>query len=269
MRISYLTFGTALAFCLSMACEVQTKKVISKHNLLVGSSYNHLFRNVFRETCFATGNFLLNAPDSVEADLWMYTKLDTSAVFFGKFSDGMPINEWQFVLNDGRQYSSNWNVYNNKMTACRFSLPFDYKETIVDSSTFHLATTNDSLGKVSIILGINPPILEEEKVIQFAARDEEGLVQQGFTFTKTRLKIKNEKATYYFTEFFMKSPVNKNVKYYHFYGNMPSGSKFVEFSLYHDGPKDDLVKLILELVLNHLYVNNERFYNPYLKQNKN
>lgn len=269
MRISYLILGTMLIFFFTMGCEVQSKKEISKKKLLVGSSYNHTYRSIFRDPYFATGNFLLNTTDSVEADLWQYIKLDTSASYFGKFSEGMPINEWKFFFKDGRSFSSNWKIYNNKARSCKFSIPFDYREEMVDSSTFHLATTNDSLGKVSIILGINPPILEEEKVIQFATNAEGGLSQQGFTFTKTRLKIKNEKGTYFFTEFFMKSPVNKNVKFYHFCGNLPSRSKLVEFSLYHDGPKEDLVKLILELVLNHFYVNNERFYNPYLKLNNN
>jgi hypothetical protein len=94
---------------------------------------------------------------------------------------------------------------------------------------------------------------------------EAGLVQQGFKFTPKRVDIKNSKASYVFTEFSNTDEQGKKSKLYHFYGNLPSGNHFVEVSFFHQGPKEEFVRLIFTLVVNNLYIGDERFYNPYLK----
>jgi hypothetical protein len=206
------------------------------------------------------GSFLKKTPDSIETGLWQYVKQDTSLVLFGNFSNGMPIKDWQFILNDGRRFSSTWSVYQNSTTACRFSLPFDYEETIIDSTCFKLTTINDSLGKMIVVLIVDKPIYDYEKLIGFGHDSDSGLLQQGFTFIQKNHKSNSD---YSLTEFFMRNSLGKDVKFYRLYGNLPSKHRFVELSLFHDGPKDELAKLIFNLIANHLYVSEERFYNPY------
>lgn len=273
MKNKYLVFISGIIFIIScfflLECEVRINKKANSGNHQGFSSGDSKYRNVFGDTLLALGGFIKNARDSVETGLWEYIKQDTPLVLFGNFSEGLPVKEWQFVLDDGRRFASNWNIYNNNFAACRFSIPFDYEETKVDSTCFQLKTMNDSLGKISIVINVGKAISGNDKLVQFGIGTETGLVQQGFTYTKKVYEIRNSKATYFFTEFFMKRTGNKAIKYYNIYGNLPSKSRFVEFSLYHEGPKEELVKLIFDLMANHLYINNERFYNPYLGQNKN
>jgi hypothetical protein len=54
-----------------------------------------------------------------------------------------------------------------------------------------------------------------------------------------------------------------NLKLYHTYGHLPSKKHFIEFTLYHDGPREDLVKIIYGIVIGSIYVDNERYFNPY------
>lgn len=259
LAIIFLIVGGLL-----LGCKTRIKKEYKEilHSVLpAGEEYRDLFGNVY----FIQGTFKKNSPDSVETGMWEYVKRDTPVILMGSFSEGLPIKEWQFFLNDERGFSSNWNIYENKITQCSFSLPFKYEETIFDSASFRLATRNDSLGKVSIIIGVHKPKFNEKVLANFNSEVEAGLSQNLFSFTPKRKELKNSKSTYIFTEFFMKDSLGMNLKLYHIYGNLPSKRHFVEFSLYHQGPKEELVKLIFNLIANNLYVDNERFYNPYLK----
>src|SRR5689334_1882630 len=92
-------------------------------------------------------------------------------------------------------------------------------------------------------------------------------LQQGFAITQKKQNNKKSNSDYFFTEFFMKDSLGKNAKFYRLYGNLPSKHRFVELSLFHNGPEDELVKIIFDLIANNLYLNEERFYNPYILNN--
>ena len=223
----------------------------------------HHYQSIFGEEYYATGIFLSNQQDSIESRLWYYTSLARPKVIYGYFTDGLLTGDWSFVLGDGRMTTSKWSSYHNCLTACAFSLPFVVEENTVDSIYFKLRTQNDSLGKISIIVGVRKPFMKDENLAKFGPDAEIGLTQQGYTFTSTRKEIKKGGVRYFFTEYFMKDSSNRDVKLYNLYGNSPSGKHFVEFTLFHSGPKEDLVKIIFNLMVTNLYVGSERFYNPY------
>jgi hypothetical protein len=217
------------------------------------SQRGHLLITFFRiflgDTSFGIGYIEASSVDSVEEGSWMYVKADTFSAYFGKFSSGVPVNEWQIAFKDGWHYTSNWNVYINRLLHCKFSLPFGYEEVMPDSNSLRLATNNDSLGTVWIMVSSNPQISDASGLARYGVINEQGLLRQGLTFTKRGRQIRNKQAAYFFTEYFMKTPLNKSVKYYHFYGNLPSQKKLIEISVYHDRPKEELIKVLLKLIL--------------------
>jgi hypothetical protein len=243
-----------------IGCNQQHKKATQEAK----SSDIHYFKDFFGEKYLAMGSFSSISNDSIENKLWYYTNLDRPLVVYGTFFNGMPAEDWKFVLNDGTLMSSKWTTYSNGLTSCAFSVPFSFEETIVDSNYFKLATMNDSLGKVSIIVGVRDIFMKEEDLAKFGPHSEIGLTQQGYTFRSNRREIKKGVARYFFTEYFMKDSVNKDVKLYNVYGYCPSKRHFIEFALFHNGPKEDLVKIIFNLIVSSLYVENERFFNPYI-----
>jgi hypothetical protein len=224
----------------------------------------HSFKNVFGENCYATGRYLNSSGDSIETNLWFITNITNSMVIYGDYGNGLSTGVWRFGLKDGSLLSSEWSIYTNGLTKCSFSLPFQYDETTVDSNFFRLRTTNDSLGKVSIVVGITDTIIKDDELAKYGVNSEDGLRRQGYTFRGNLTVIVKGTNKYYFTEYFMKDSSNKDVKFYHLYGYTHSRSHFVDFALFHDGPKDDLVKVIYNLIVTSMYIRNERLFNPYL-----
>jgi len=224
----------------------------------------HNYRGIFGESYLATGIFQSQeAGDSIEDKHWLFTNLTRPFVMYGDYSSGFPAGNWNFGFKDSSLISSTWSIYKNELTNCSFSLPFPAKETVVDSFFFKLTADNDSLGKISIIVGITNVKLVGEALANFGPTSERGLLEQGYTFTKIPREIQNKQAKYYFTEYFLKDSTNRAMKLYHIYGYGPS-NRLVEFSLAHDGPKEDWVKSIYNVMVASLYVNGCRFYNPYL-----
>lgn len=230
----------------------------------VKNENGHLYKNVFGEAYYATGHFLNNNADSIETNLWFISNLTTPMVLYGNYSDGLPIGDWKFGIKEGSLLSSQWSQYRNGTTKCSFSLPFQFNETLVDSNYFRLRTMNDSLVKISIIVGVSDTSMKNENLAEFGPNSENGLRAKGYSFRGNRREIIKGRARYFFTEYFMKDSANKDVKLFHLYGYAPSKSHFVEFMLFHEGPKDDLVKAIYNLIVTSVYIGNERFFNPYI-----
>lgn len=224
----------------------------------------HFYKNIFGEKLYATGHYENNNGDSMEINLWVITNLTTPMIISGQYLDGLPKGEWKFGFKDATVLSTQWLQYKNAMTKCSFSLPFQFNETLVDSNHFRLRIMNDSLGKISIIVGISDTMSENQNLLNFKLNSEPGLREQGYSFKNTTTEIVKAGAKYFFTEYFMKDSVKKDVKLYHLFGNTPSKRHFVEFLLFHDGPKEEIVKIIYNLMSTSLYIDNERFFNPHL-----
>lgn len=221
------------------------------------------YRSLFGERYLTQGGFLNKSKDYIETNLWMYTNLDRPLVLFGHYSKGMQKGEWNFILKDETQLSSQWNVYSNKLTPCTFSLPFDYEVLYVDSFTVKLRMMNKYLGKIGIMVQIRDTTLNEEGLTRFGMRLDSELKEQGYTFTNNKRELEKDKNKYFFNEYFLKDSANKEAKAYYFYGNTLSQKHFVLFTFYHQGPKEDVAQIICNLIATSLYVDSERFYNPY------
>lgn len=255
--ISFKKWGFICLICATSCVEKAQKEDSS-------ASGTHLYATPSGEKFYSTGDFTGNRKDSVEEGLWHYTRLNNPMVLFGQYSNGSIVGEWKFVLDDGVVYSSNWSPYINNKLKLSFSLPFTFQETILDSSYFRLSTLNDSLGKVSIIVGARGEVINSDELNEFGAQAEVDLIEKGYTFTSKKKRIKISGSDYFFAEYFMKDTMGKDVKLYNIYGYSPSKRHFIEFTLFHDGPKGDLVKIIFNFLVTSLYINDERFYNPYL-----
>jgi hypothetical protein len=239
-----------------------TRKVKAHEEFFTkGSNY----KDLFGKSWFGVGGYLTRTADSVENGMWQFIKEGKPQVLVGAYDKGLPVNDWIFSLAEGWQTKSNWNIYDNKVTSVRFSLPFSCEETKVDSSIFKLKTVNDSLGRISIIYGVYKKLVEDDKRAQYDSDFESWLANLGFRFTREKREIRNIGSTYYFNEFTMKDSANNNVKCYQISGNLPSKKAFVEVSFFHMGPREELVKVIFNMIVNHMYIGDERFYNPYLK----
>ncbi|MBN9385041.1 MAG: hypothetical protein J0H74_30075 [Chitinophagaceae bacterium] len=123
---------------------------------------------------------------------------------------------------------------------------------------------NDSLGKISIIVGVRDSASPGESLIVFGRYADNELRKKGYSLKSNRQEISKAGTNYLFTEYFMKDSANKDVKLYNLFGHTPSSHHFVEFGLFHDGPRDDLAKIIFNLIVTSVYIENERFFNPYL-----
>lgn len=221
------------------------------------------YNSLFGEKYLAQGGFLNYSNDSIETNLWTYTNLISPLVFFGYFSNGLPTGDWNFLMNNGMQLSSQWNVYDNGVTPCVFSIPFQYETQYVDSFSLKLRTINDSLGKIGIMVQIRDTTLNEKDIVRYGMRADVELQEQGYKLSSSKREIKNGENRYFFYEYSLKDSINKKSKAYYFYGNTPSQKQFVLFTLYHQGPKEDLVQIFCSIIATSLYVNNKRFYNPY------
>lgn len=268
-------WGIRLVLCFSVVSLFLTNcgskgKTITRTRKVYNaiSSNNSAYKDPFGSTWLGLGCFLKNRADSVETGLWELIKEEPVKVVFGDFDNGLPVNEWIFLLAEGWLTKSNWSIYDNKATSVRFSLPFAYEETKVTSSIFKVKTVNDSLGRVSIIYGVHKKMVEDSNRAQYDSDTESWLANLGFRFTREKREIRNAGSTYYFNEFTMKDSANNNVKCYQIYGNLPSKKAFVEVSFFHMGPREELVKVIFNIIVNHMYIGEERFYNPYLKLSK-
>ncbi|HEX9502727.1 MAG TPA: hypothetical protein VF974_00175 [Patescibacteria group bacterium] len=258
-KIEYLFLFIAVTNFLT-SCNGQTKGIDQKRK----DENGHLYKNVFGEEYYATGRFLNSSGDSIETKLWFISNLTNPLVVYGNYADGLPTGDWKFGFKDGTLLSSQWAQYKNGVTKCSFSLPFQYNETVIDSNYFRLRTMNDSLGKISIIVGVSDTIIKNEELAQYGVNSENGIRRQGFSFKGDTREIVKGRNRYFFTEYFMKDSTNKDVKLFHLYGYTPLHDHFVDFVLFHDGPKDDLVKIMYNLIVTSLYIGNERFFNPHL-----
>jgi hypothetical protein len=221
------------------------------------------YESLFGETYSVQGFFLNDQKLNTETKLWLYTNLNRPLVLYGNYSNGMPTGIWNFALSGGTLMSSHWDIYKNRMTSCSFSVPFKCIEARVDSFSFKLTTMNDSLGKVTIIVQISNNIEKEENLTKFGMQADNALHEKGYTFTSNKREIKKDEQRYFFTEHFLKDSLDNDGKVYYLYGNTQSQKHFVQFTLFHEGPKEDLVKIIYNLMATSLYVDNERFFNPY------
>lgn len=229
-------------------------------------SVEHVYKSIYGDEYLALGAFVSdNDKDSIEEKLWQYTNKSNPMVLFGNYTNGIQTGEWKFVLSNNQVLSSTWYLYNNNTLRCKFSLPFSCADTLENKYLLKLATTTDSLGKVSIIVGVSDTSINDRDLGKYGIDAESGLREQGFTFTSNSKDIYRDKARYVFTEYFMKDSRGEDVKLYNIYGYTPSHKNFVQFTLFHNGPHDDLVKIIYNLMVESLYVDNERFLNPYLK----
>jgi hypothetical protein len=221
------------------------------------------YKSLFGETYLTEGGFLNNSKDYIETNLWTYTNLNRPLVLSGSYFHGMPQGEWSFLLKGGILISSQWNVYDNRVTPCRFSLPFQCEEQYKDSFTLKLKSINDSLGKIGIMVQIRDTTLNQEELASFTIKPDIELKSQGYRFTNNKREIENGTNKYFFYEYFLKDSNDNKSKVYYFFGNMPSKKHFVLFTFFHQGPREDLAQIICNLVATGMYVDNERFYNPY------
>jgi hypothetical protein len=228
-------------------------------------SVEHVYQSIYGEEYMALGEFKSENKDSIEEKHWHYTNESYPLVVFGDYTNGLQSGEWKFALSTGQVLSSTWNLYNNETLRCKFSLPFSCADTLGNKYLLKLATTNDSLGKISILVGASDTSIKDQDLRKYGIESESALREQGFTFTRNSKEIYRDKARYVFTEYFMKDSKGEDVKLYNVYGYTPSHKNFVQFGLFHNGPHDDLVKIIYNLMVESLYIDNERFLNPYLK----
>ena len=224
----------------------------------------HRYKNVFGEKLYATGFYEGNSKDSIETKLWFITNLDSSMFMSGQYENGLAKDEWKFGFKDDVVLTTQWLNYRNETTRCSFSLPFQFKETFIDSNHFRLRIMNDSLGNISIITGVSDTTNENQDLMNFKLNSEVGLRAKGYSLTDTTTEFVKAGAKYFFTEYSMKDSLKKEVKLYHLYGNTPSKRHFVEFILFHDGPKDEIVKIIYNIISTSIYIDGERFFNPHL-----
>ena len=205
-------------------------------------SVEHVCKNIYGEEYLALGAFASDDKDSVEEKNWHYTNESHPLVLFGEYTDGIQSGEWKFVLNTGQIFSSTWRIYSNKALRCTFSVPFSCSDTIANKYLLKLATTTDSLGKISILVGVSDTAIKDQDLGRYGIESESGLREQGFSFNRNSKDIYRDKARYIFTEYFMKDSKGKDVKLYNVYGYTPSRKNFVQFGLFHNGPHEDLVK---------------------------
>lgn len=226
-------------------------------------SENIYYESLFGETYLTQGVFFKDQKDSTETKSWLYTNLDRPLVLYGNYENGLPLGVWNFGLKDGTLMASQWDIYKNNITPCTFSIPFKCEQTQVDSSSFKLTTMNDSLGKITIVVHISNHIEKEENLEEYVLQSEAALKEAGYTFKSKKREIKKNENRYFFTEYSLKDSADRRKKVFYLYGNTPSQKHFVEFTLYHEGQKEDLVKIIYNLMATSLYIDNERFFNPY------
>lgn len=224
------------------------------------------YNDIFGKKYYVMGRYIHDSEDSVETNLWFFSGIDTSMVIYGKYTNGFLLGEWRFGFDDGTFLSSQWMKYENYSKKCALSLPFQYDETNLDSSYFRLKTMNDSLGKISIIVGVSDTVVESSGLPAVGKNTESALRERGYSIQGEGKKIVKAGNVYFFGEYFMKDPDSRDCKLYYLYGYTPSKSHFVEILFFHDGPKEEVVKIIYNLLAMSIYINGERFFNPYLKE---
>jgi hypothetical protein len=245
-------------FCLS--CNNHDN--VSSSNTAING---HLYTDIVGQKYHATGFFSSKQKDSVESGTWLYINQDTPLALYGNYVSGALNGSWNIALNNGTIMSSSWNKYTNKLTHFEFSTPFSYDEIPVNSFYFKLRNLNDSLGRISIIIGVSDTIIKDDELKQFGVNSEAGLRRQGYEFSSKSSEIDKNDCRYFFSEYSMKKDTAVNLRLYHTYGYLPSKKHFIEFTLYHDGPHEDLVKIIYGIMVGSIYVDNERYFNPYTK----
>lgn len=223
----------------------------------------HNYTTVLSEKFISNGIFSKGGVDSIESGTWFYSKLSDTLAIYGEYIEGLPIKDWTFAFKGGYMLKSKWDAYYNDDKQTRLSLPFKFKEVVLDSNYFRLSTLNDSLGKVSIIIGVKNSTEYDFKIDSFGIESESELIQRGFSFTPIRKEIRFGSNTYFSSEYNLIDSTGIRSKLYNVYGLLPSTEKFVDFSIFHDGAKDEVVRIIFNLIVSHLYIEGTRFVNPY------
>jgi hypothetical protein len=228
-----------------------------------GATTIHSYKTVSGRKYSATGLFVSGNRDSVEIGNWLYSNLDTPLAFFGKFETGVLSNEWKFFFTNGTGFVTQWTVVRIDRLKCLLSLPFSVVQTNIDSSYTKLTAYNDSLGKVSIIIGVKEIDVHQIDLLNFGPDHENGILAQGYTILKRQRNVDYRAGGYYYTEYNLQDTAARFDKLFNTYAFIPSKKFFVEITLFHDGNNDYLVQLIYDLIVSGLYIDNERFYNPY------
>jgi len=227
-----------------------------------------IYENIFGEKYLVANGSLLNiGKDSIENGLWQYTSLERRFVLFGDYSNGFPTGTWTFLQSGGTGFTSQWDIYSNSVRPCAFSVPFVLKDSVIDARISKLTTMNDSLGKITIIVSVDDKLFSEQEVDEFNSQSDLGIREQGYTYSGNHKKFRKGENEYFFDEYFLKDSLNKTAKLYRLYGNDPQKNFFVQFTLFHAGPKEDLVKVIYSLMVTSLYIDRSRFLNPYVLSN--
>ncbi|MES1225094.1 MAG: hypothetical protein ABUT20_56955, partial [Bacteroidota bacterium] len=107
-------------------------------------------------------------------------------------------------------------------------------------------------------------LIPEEELTNFETNSQVNLKNKGYTFTYSLSEVQQEKSKYFFAEYFLNDSANSRAKLYNMYGYLPSKKRFIQITLFHQGDKDEWVKLIYNIIVCAFYVGHERFYNPYL-----
>lgn len=249
-----------LFIVITFASDCKGRKKEQQETKIEGDVFKDVFGDIYR----GLGDYWSKSKDSVENGLWSYTNLNRPLAIYGNYYAGIPTGDWNFVFDNGSLLTSKWTVYRNKGSKCEFSLPFAYQEEIDNPSVFKLTTINDSLGKVTILVSVSDTVIKEQDLEKFGKDTEIFILEQGYKFTSNVKGININNSKYFFTEYFMKDSVNRDCKLYRLYGYPPSKKYFVDFAVFHLGPKEDVVKIIYNLMATSFYVDNERFYNPHI-----
>ncbi|MBN9299462.1 MAG: hypothetical protein J0I41_20850 [Filimonas sp.] len=260
IRFLYMKTGVLeLLLCL----VVFTNCSSSKQELPGG--IGHYSKDVFENEYFSSGNFRDESVDSVESGVWMISGLTTPVVLYGNYANGLPSGDWKLVIND-QVLSSLWSRYEIAAKKCSFSLPFQYRENKLDSNYFKLLTNNDSIGNVSIIIGVDGIPNKELNLPVFVENFEVNLRKQHYSFSKRSRELETSGEHYFFNEYSLKDTMSKTYELYHFFGYTPSKKHFLELMLFHNGPKKELVEIVYSMFSMNFYIDNERFFNPFVKK---
>lgn len=267
MRFDYRRFSCLLVLVLALiaSCNSTVREESESSSRI--SADDRIFTSFFGERFLYEGNFSQLAADSLEAGLWHFTRLDSPIVLYGDFNNGLPVGKWAFVLPNNYVLSSTWQVFQHVGTKVSFSLPFSYALSEIDSTHFNLKSFNDSLGKLSIVVGLSSAHSSDSIFRKYEQQSDNELLNQGLVQRGKTMRIKNVQGEYNFREYFDRDTTRTSRHLYNFYGNVPNSKVFFDFVFFHEGPNADVVKIIFQMVVNSLYVGGERFFNPYLRIN--
>ncbi len=151
------TFVLIFTYCLLLSCNGYRTANKKKGD----RNADRVCESIYGEEYLTLGNIRPNKKDSLEEGLWQLTNKSNPLVLFGNYTNGILCGEWKFVLENNQMFSSTWSAYSNDAIRCKFSLPFPCNDTLVNKHLLKLSTINDSLGRVSIIVGISDTSIKD------------------------------------------------------------------------------------------------------------